>query len=75
MIVGKSAHLTNSPESGFGGAITAALFLLEFVKPKSKWIHFDLMAWNLTSKPGRPEGGEAMAVRAIFNALKAKTII
>ena len=51
------------------GAITAALFLAEFVEPACPWAHLDVMAWNLESRPGRPEGGEAMAMRALFAAL------
>ena len=74
MIRGAAADLTNAPEGGYGGAITAALFLQEFVKPKTKWAHIDLMAWNLASKPGRPSGGEAMAIRSIFSALKDNRI-
>tara|TARA_B100000315_G_scaffold260354_1_gene321080 strand:+ start:665 stop:2050 length:1386 start_codon:yes stop_codon:yes gene_type:complete len=67
---GKTADLTNAPEGGFGGAITAALFLQEFVEPTTKWAHIDLMAWNQATKPGRPEGGEAMGIRAFFQALR-----
>ena len=74
LIQGTTADLTNSPEGSFGGAITAALFLQEFIKPGTKWAHIDLMAWNLTSKPGRPRGGEAMAIRSIFSALKTENI-
>ena len=74
MIRGAAADLTNAPEGGYGGAITAALFLQEFVKPKTKWAHIDLMAWNLTSEPGRPSGGEAMAIRSIFTALRNNSI-
>ena len=33
------------------------------------WIHFDVMAWNVSNKPGKPEGGEAMGVRAIAHYL------
>ena len=75
MIKGLTADLTNSPEGGYGGAITAALFLQEFVKPEIKWAHIDLMAWNLSAKPGRPRGGEAMAIRSIFTALKNNSLI
>jgi leucyl aminopeptidase len=73
-IQGASADLTNAPEGGYGGAITAALFLQEFVEPKTNWAHIDLMAWNLTAKPGRPRGGEAMGIRSIFNALQNNSI-
>jgi len=65
-VEGKVADLTNAPEGGYGGAITAALFLEAFVGPDIPWMHVDLMAWNLSSRPGRPEGGEAMGMRALF---------
>lgn len=68
-IKGKIADLTNSPDTNFGGAITAALFLQEFVKPSTAWAHIDLMAWNTITRPGRPEGGEAMGLRAVYQAI------
>ena len=42
------------------GINNSRIILEEFIKPKISWAHFDLMAWNLFSKPGRPRGGEAM---------------
>ena len=69
LIAGKTADITNAPDSGFGGAITAALFLQEFVEPSTSWAHIDLMAWNAVARPGRPEGGEAMGVRAVYAAI------
>lgn len=72
MVDGKSADLTNSPDGGYGGAITAALFLQHFAPTDIIWAHIDLMAWNLSTKPGRPEGGEAMGMRAIFAAIEAR---
>jgi leucyl aminopeptidase len=65
-IESKTADLTNAPEGGYAGAITAALFLERFVGASIPWIHLDLMAWNTASRPGRPEGGEAMGLRAVF---------
>jgi leucyl aminopeptidase len=65
-IKGKFADLTNNPSTGMGGAITAALFLENFVGENIPWIHIDLMAWNDSNQPGRPEGGEAMGIRAMF---------
>ncbi len=53
-----------------GGAITAALFLESFIDSNVPWIHFDLLAKNHRSKPGRPEGGEAMSLRAVFAYLQ-----
>ena len=73
---GKVADVTNAPDGGYGGAITAALFLERFVQPDSgeppAWAHLDMMAWNLTSRPGRPEGGEAMGMRALFAYLEER---
>jgi len=71
-IRGKLADLTNSPAGRFGGAITAALFLEHFVNDEIAWAHIDLMAWNLSASPGRPEGGEAMGMRAVFAALNRR---
>ena len=54
------------------GAIVAALFMRRFLAPGTPWIHFDLYAWNDSSRPGRPEGGEAQAMRAVCAAIEAK---
>lgn len=62
----KIADLNNIWDSPYAGAITAALFLQEFVSPTTPWVHLDIMAWNTTSRPGRPEGGEAMGLRALY---------
>lgn len=64
MIDGKTADINNAPEGGYAGAITAALFLERFVPETTPWAHIDVMAWNRGSAPGRPEGGEAMGMRA-----------
>ncbi len=72
MIEGKVADITNSPEGGYAGAITAALFLERFVAADIKWAHIDVMAWNVSTKPGRPEGGEAMGMRAFTKMLSHK---
>lgn len=66
------ADLNNANEGGYGGAITAALFLEEFVEPGVPWAHFDVMAYNLGSGPGRPRGGEAMGMRAAFEAIATR---
>jgi leucyl aminopeptidase len=60
------ADLANSGSGRYGGAITAALFLQEFVDSAIPWLHFDIMAYNLSDKPGRPKGGDAQGLRAIF---------
>lgn len=63
----KVADLSSTGSSSFGGAITAALFLSEFIPNKTPWVHLDIMAWNSTATPGRPEGGEAMGLRALYD--------
>ena len=68
----KVADINNAPGVAFGGAITAALYLQEFVPDDVPWAHFDMMAWNNASRPGRPEGGEAQAARAIFSAIEKR---
>jgi leucyl aminopeptidase len=65
-----NADLSNDPDSSYGGAITAALFLKEFISKTKSWIHVDMMAWNLQNKAGRPQGGEAMAIRALYQLIK-----
>ena len=72
LVDGKTADLTNAPESPFAGAILAALFLAEFAAPIASWIHIDAMAWNVTARPGRPEGGEASALRALYSLIAAR---
>ncbi|MCZ6603687.1 MAG: leucyl aminopeptidase family protein, partial [Alphaproteobacteria bacterium] len=66
------ADLNNISPGGYGGAITAALFLQAFVGKGIAWAHFDLMGWNQTSRPGRPEGGEAMGLRAVAAMLEKR---
>ncbi len=70
MLESSVADLSNISNGSFGGAITAALFLKEFVTPDIPWVHIDVMAWNLRSLPGRPEGGEAMGIRAVTELIR-----
>ena len=72
LIDGKVADITNSADTPLGGSITAALFLQEFVEPDIPWVHIDVMAWNTSSRPGRPEGGEAMGMRAVYALISEK---
>ena len=66
MLDSKVADINSASDSPFAGAITAALFLQEFVGPGVDWAHLDVMAWNPSPRPGRPEGGEALALRCAF---------
>ncbi len=60
------ADINNAGEGGFAGAITAALFLAAFAGKAKSWAHIDLYAWNQKNRPGRPAGGEAMTLRALY---------
>jgi leucyl aminopeptidase len=62
----KAADLNNVSEGPHAGAITAALYLQEFVEPGIAWAHIDVMAWNTRTRPGRPEGAEAQTLRALY---------
>src|SRR5690606_22851321 len=60
----------NNVAGPFGGAITAALFLKEFVSRETRWLHIDIMGYNVSSLPGRPAGGEVFGTRAIVGLLQ-----
>ncbi len=64
------ADMQNAASTPFGGAITAALYLQSFVEPNTRWLHFDIMAWNSRARSGRPIGGEAMGLRAMLEVLE-----
>ncbi|MBO0710736.1 MAG: leucyl aminopeptidase family protein [Acetobacteraceae bacterium] len=68
------ADLNNIGSKPLAGAIVAALFLRRFLAPGVNWAHIDLYAWNDQTRPGRPEGGEAQAVRAVTAAVERFTI-
>ena len=68
----KVADINNISAGGYGGAITAALFLKEFVSKGRAWMHIDTMAWSLTDKAGRPQGGDAPGLRALYAMLEQR---
>ncbi|WP_420392684.1 leucyl aminopeptidase family protein [Acuticoccus sp.] len=63
------SHISSQP---FAGSITAALFLHRFVSKARAYAHFDLFAWNAEARPGRPKGGEAQAIRALYHWLTVR---
>lgn len=67
----KVADISNIGADGYGGAITAALFLDEFVGKNTDWVHMDTMGYNLSHRPGRPAGGEALGLLAM-NAMLSR---
>jgi leucyl aminopeptidase len=68
----KVADINNVTNSSFGGSITAALFMRRFVTTAKAWLHLDIFAWNQTTRPGRPEGAECQAARAVYALLAAR---
>ncbi|WP_171179038.1 M17 family metallopeptidase [Ruegeria sp. HKCCD8929] len=62
------ADLDNAPSGGFAGSITAALFLRRFVT-ESRYLHFDIYAWQRSKEPGRTKGGLGQGPRALLAAL------
>jgi len=71
-LASKIADLNNVSSTGFSGAIIGALFLKRFVSDARHWVHIDLYGWNSRERPGRPAGGEAQGVRALYAYLKAR---
>jgi leucyl aminopeptidase len=72
LLESKVADVNNVASGNFGGSITAALFLRRFVAAAKAWLHCDIFAWNQTGKPGRPEGAECQAARALYALLVAR---
>ena len=66
------ADMNNVSSGAFAGAITAALYLQSFVDKTNVWAHIDSYGWNDDNRPGRPKGGEALALRALFAMLRER---
>ncbi|HEX8467630.1 MAG TPA: leucyl aminopeptidase family protein [Allosphingosinicella sp.] len=69
MLSSDIADMSNSSDVPMAGAVTAALFLKKFVPDTVPWAHFDTFAWRSSAKPGRPKGGDALGLRAAWQAL------
>ncbi len=72
MLASKVADTNNVSSGPFAGAITAALFLKKFTQKAAVWGHFDVYAWNASSRPGRPEGAEAQLLRGLYRYLEER---
>ena len=66
------ADLNNVSAKPFAGAVVAGLFMRRFLAPDTNWLHLDMYAWNDATRPGRPEGGEAMGIRALYSAIAGR---
>ncbi|MCU0610261.1 MAG: leucyl aminopeptidase [Candidatus Eisenbacteria bacterium] len=69
MLESKIADLKNVGDR-WGGAITAGIFLREFVGGKP-WVHIDLAgpSWSEKDEPAFPEGGSGFGVASIIELL------
>lgn len=72
MLKSDVADFANASSTPMAGCITAALFLKKFVPDDLQWAHLDTYAWRDAAKPGRPKGGEALGLRAVFQALSSR---
>ncbi|MGO4325842.1 M17 family metallopeptidase [Cupriavidus sp. 2TAF22] len=72
MLKSTFADTANAGAAPLAGALTAALFLEAFVPNGTPWVHLDLFAWNQEERPGRPRGGEAQGLRALFSLLATR---
>jgi leucyl aminopeptidase len=72
MLKSDVADMVNAAEAPWGGALTAALFLKEFVPDKAEWAHLDIFCWQGSPKPGRPKGADAAGLRAVWKVLKER---
>jgi leucyl aminopeptidase len=66
------ADLSNTSGNAMAGAVYAALFLRRFVPADTPWVHLDTWAWRDPAKPGRPKGGDALGLRAVFELLERR---
>jgi leucyl aminopeptidase len=70
MLKSDIADMANAANSPMAGCIVAAMFLKRFVPENARWAHLDTFAWRDAAKPGRPKGGDALGLRAMFALLK-----
>lgn len=68
----KIADVNHVSDGPFAGSITAALFLRRFVEKAPSYVHFDVYGWAPKAKPGRPVGGEAQGIRALYHLLQRR---
>ena len=73
MLESEVADIRNAVTEGpQGGAITAALFLEEFVAAGVPWAHLDFPGSRSKAEPGRPKGADAFGLRAVWALLEER---
>ncbi|PAF44068.1 leucyl aminopeptidase [Helicobacter sp. 11S02629-2] len=74
LLESKIADVSNISSSRYGGAITAGLFLSEFIRDeyKDKWVHVDIAGPAYVEKTWsvNPSGASGTALRSIVNFVK-----
>lgn len=60
------ADLRNTGSVPLAGCITAALFLQQFIKKDTPWVHIDTFGWS-NGRTGHPKGGDALGMLAMYN--------
>jgi leucyl aminopeptidase len=71
-LASKVADLSNVASHAFAGAIIGGLFLQRFVATATSWAHLDLYAWSPRDRPGRPVGGYAQGIRALYRMIEQR---
>lgn len=66
LLKSKIADVNHIAEGSYAGSVIAALFLKRFVKDAKRFAHLDIFGWVPREQPGRPQGGEPQAARALF---------
>ncbi len=66
------ADVNHISSGAFAGSVTAALFLARFVDKERDWIHCDIYGWNAKPRAGRPVGGEATGLRALYHLIEQR---
>ncbi|MCX8516417.1 MAG: leucyl aminopeptidase family protein [Alphaproteobacteria bacterium] len=61
------ADISSTGHSHYAGAITAALFLQQFIGDVHPWVHIDTMAWQVSGAPGQVVGGVPMSLLACYD--------
>jgi len=66
MLKSPIADVSHIAEGSYAGSVVAALFLKRFVSDAKRFAHLDIFGWVPREQPGRPQGGEPQAARALF---------
>jgi leucyl aminopeptidase len=73
LLTSRVADIRNVSKTRYGGAITGALFIADFVPPDLPWTHLDIAgpAFIEKDQPMTPVGGSGFGVRMLLSYLSA----